>query len=856
MAAGDIQSPGGDLNFVPATLVKRVDILSGGASSAYGADAVGGVVNFVMDTEFEGLRGEVTWNGFQHNNNNALAQEINAAKGFTAPSGSMWNYGGTNFNLAVGGKFGEGKGHATAYVDYRDIGDIMKDQRDYTNCSVASLGETGPVCGGSSTWQYGRFIDNNGASWVLDPSTGNTDTFRKRKSSDVFNYAPYNFMQRNDTRWSGGGVARYTVSKAFEPYAEVMFMNDYSDAQIAPSGDFGNTLTMNCDNPMMSAQQRAILCTANGYGPNDTAFVSILRRNVEGGNRTSQLTHNSWRMLAGVRGDINPTWHYDVYALNATVSAPQTYINDLSVARLEDALNVVGTPGDPSTWHCASGNPGCVPWDIFKIGGVTRAATDYLATPLVYDSGTGTRYLAATLRGDLEKAGLKLPSATEGLQLALGAWYSKNTAFVHPDDTYQRNPAAGQGGPVLPVDGSYTTKEGYGELRIPLVQDTRGAKDLSLEFGYRYMSYKALDQAAKNNSSYKTMLSWAPVNGLRLRGGFNRSVRAPNVYELFQQQGLDLRGTTDICAGESPAATLEQCQRTGVTAAQYGHILENPAAQYNSFDGGNPNLDVEKADTITAGFVWTPKSITGLSVTADYFDIHVKNTIRYILPDDTIQACANTGDPSMCGLVHRDRFGTLWLTTDGYTVDTNQNVGDLYSRGLDISANYLWNLGHHGFINLQLLGTTMFEDRLTTPLINYDCVGYYGNQCQNVVPKWRHRVRATWNTNFKASFAVGWRFINHVLIDDASPEKDLGDPSQIPLWQANGSYENPTFNYIDLAATYRFKDKLILTAGCNNILDKEPPLGSGVSPNDYGTGMYGIYDPLGRSIYVNLQFGF
>jgi outer membrane receptor protein involved in Fe transport len=120
----------------------------------------------------------------------------------------------------------------------------------------------------------------------------------------------------------------------------------------------------------------------------------------------------------------------------------------------------------------------------------------------------------------------------------------------------------------------------------------------------------------------------------------------------------------------------------------------------------------------------------------------------------------------------------------------------------------------------------------------------------------RHRLRATWNTKFNATFSVGWRYINKVLIDDASPNTDLADPGLIARWKANGSYENPSYNWLDLAASYRFRDKVSLTVGCNNLLDKEPPLGSGVSPNDYGPGMYGTYDYLGRALYANLQFGF
>ena len=179
---------------------------------------------------------------------------------------------------------------------------------------------TGPICGGSSTWQYGRFITASGASYVLDPNTGNTNTFRRRTAADVYNYGATNFMQRNDQKWSGGGFARYKFSDKVEPYAEVMVMDDYSDAQIAPSGDFGNTSPINCDNPMLSDQQRAHLHC--GYETADDVDLIIMRRNVEGGPRVDQLRHMNYRLLGGVRGDISPAWSYDVYGMHGQGRSP------------------------------------------------------------------------------------------------------------------------------------------------------------------------------------------------------------------------------------------------------------------------------------------------------------------------------------------------------------------------------------------------------------------------------------------------------------------------------------------------------------------------------------------------------
>jgi iron complex outermembrane recepter protein len=849
MASGDAFATAADLNFIPSALVKRVDLLTGGASSAYGADAVAGVVNFVLDTEFEGFRGEVMWNGYQHNNDNELAQSINAARGYTAPTGNAFDNGGYNFNFAVGGKFGDGKGHASAFVDYRDFKAITKDARDYTNCSVQSLGATGPACGGSATWEYGRFLGDSG-DYVLDPRTGNTNTFRKRVPTDVYNFAPLNFMQRNDEKWSGGAFARYRFSDKVEPYTEIMVMNDYSDAQIAPSGSFFSTSIINCDNPMMSAQQRALICGTQTSGYAD---MFLGRRNVEGGGRNDKLQHTNWRLLAGIRGDLNPSWSYDVYGMRAEVEAPDVYENDFLVSRIENALDVVGTPGDPSTWQCRSGDPGCVPWNVFSIGGVTQEAVDYLSVPYMYNSGTTTQMLGGLVRGDL---GFKFPSATEPVEVAIGGEMRKESLFVSPDYIRANGLGAGSGGPTNAVDGNYQTNEAFAEMRVPLVQDTSGFHDLSLELGYRFANYKASEQSSKNNSSWKALLSWAPVEGFRLRGGINRAVRAPNVQELFQPQSVGLSGSEDICAGTSPSATQDQCVRTGVPANQYGKVLENPAGQYNSLLGGNPQLDVETADTITVGLVWTPKSITGLTITADYFDIGIDETISAFFADDIIKVCAESGDPQVCNLIHRDARYTLWLTNDGYTISSNQNIGKLAVRGIDVGGTYPVNLGDHGYVNLSLLGSTVLEDRQTTPLNDYDCAGFMGNQCGIPAPAWRHRMRATWNTNFKATFTLGWRFISGVENDDLSDDPDIGNPALVERLKLNGSDKFPAYNWFDLAVGYAFHDKLRLTVGCNNLLDKEPPLGSGLQDVDYGAGYYGTYDSLGRSLYANLQFDF
>jgi outer membrane receptor protein involved in Fe transport len=852
-----------DLNFIPSAMVKRVDVLTGGASSVYGADAVAGVVNFILDTDFTGVRGGINFAGFHHNNNNKMAQQMNEDAGFPYPSGSTFDGQAYDVNIAVGGKFADGKGHASAYIDYRNVDALLKSERDYTNCSPG-MGTTGPVCSGSSTTPRGRFISSDadftggvGGDYVLTLAEegGDGHSFRPR-TGEVFNYGPFNYMQRPDQRWVAGGFANYEINDHFDVYAEIMMMDDYSEAQIAPTGNFGRTTVINCDNPMLSAQQRDLVCTSLGYAPTDLANLTILRRNLEGNPRMDTLRHTTYRLVGGMRGDINDYWSYDVYGLWADMSSPQVYINDFASNRILESLLIYGDPEDPDTWECAPGaSAGCVPWNIFQEGGVTQEAIDFLEIDAVMVSGAKTVVANGTLFGDLEGWGLTIPSASEALQVAVGAEYREESLFVRPDDARANGLIAGFGGATVPVEGKYDVSEVFVEALVPIVQDARGFRDLSLELGYRYSDYST----SGGTNNYKAQIAWSPTDSWKFRAGTNRATRAPNINELFSPAGFGLGGSVDICAGPSPGFTAAQCANTGVTAGQYGFVLPNPAGQYNTYGGGNPFLDPEVADTITAGIVWTPQSIPGLSITVDYYDIQIEDTIGSLNADDIIQQCALTGDPTLCDLIHRDQAGTLWLTEAGYTETNNQNIGQLYAEGVDLNYAWLIGLGNSGYLNTSLIGSYMMANRIANPLIDYDCVGFYGNQCGIPNSKWRHRARFSWETNFNWVFTLGWRYIGSVLVDDASSNPQIGNPDAIEGpggHKVNGSYENPAFNYIDLAVSVNFAKHLQWVLGVNNIFDEEPPLGPDMNGNDYGPGWYGYYDPWGRYVHTSLQFNF
>ena len=869
MPAGDAIAVAPDLNFIPAGLVKRVDLLTGGASSTYGADAVAGVVNFIVDKDFEGFRAGVYGGGYNHDNNDQTAKEINAVRNFPIIDGMATDGGQFEAYVSLGGKFADGKGHGMVYLDYRKAAALRKDRRDYTNCSIGVLGATGLACGGSSTSAGGRFWTDDGNSWTVDPTQART-FIPWKTSRDSFNYNPYNFAQRPDQRWAGGGFVDFEWNPMFKAYASVMLMDDTTDAQIAPSGDFGSTLYVNCDNPLMSAQQKQIVCGDNGYGPDvvgpdgvlNHAGLQIYRRNVEGGGRQDLLSHQAIRLNGGLKGDLGRGWSYDISGLFAETRVPETYINEFNSTRIQEALFATGNPNDPSTWACTSGNPACVPWDIFTPGAVTPAQTAYLALSLLSNGDAKTEMVTAKFNADLGKSGLAFPGAAEGLSLALGADYRKEFINFQTDLSYQTGIGAGQGATTPSVTGFYDVKELFAELLIPIVQGARGAQDLSLNLGYRYSDYNVNGV----HPTYKVEGTYAPSPSFKFRAGYNRATRAPNVVELYQPQRLVLGGSNDPCTNEegaTPQFTLEQCMRTGVTEAQYGRLAPSTAGQYNTWSGGNPNLQPEVADTTTLGLVITPEG-TSLSVAFDYYDIKLDKTIGFLTFDDVLSQCGLTGDASLCGLIHRDHFGSLWRlqsTQEGFVDTLNENVGKREVEGIDLNASYTLPMGST-FFSFNLTGTYTNKFFLDTGLYQYDCVGWYGAKCNNpysasvsMQPKWRHLFRASWQTG-STVLTLGWRYMGGMKAEEASDQSALANPGAIETLKLNEAYEYSAWNWFDLAVGFQLAKGVQFNFGVNNILDKQPPRGAGSEADDYAKGFYGSYDPYGRYIHSSIQFAF
>ena len=852
-----------DLNQIPGALVERVDVLTGGASSVYGADAVAGVVNFIMKKDFEGVQLNVNGSTNWHNNSNDEAQSIVSQRGFPMAPGEVTEGDTIDLSMVLGGNFGDGKGNATVYLGYRSVDPVLQAAYDYSACTFNSKNKVNGVytgngerftCGGSGTSYPGYFEQVGDPNvYTIGSANGGNSLRPFDFTNDVYNFGPLNYYQRPDERYTAGVFAHYEFSEKADVYTEFQYMKDRSVAQIAPSGIFFDpTMSIRCNNPMLSPDMVATWCTPNALAGDDEFQLYIGRRNVEGGGRQNDLTHISYRAVLGVKGDINSAWSYDAYAMQAETELSGIYRNDFYKDRVQQALDVV-RDGDGNL-VCRDLSNGCTPWNIFTLGGVTSEATDFLQVPALESGTATTRVASANFTGDLAEYGLTLPTAKDGIMVNVGAEWRDETTRYEPDYIYQTGALTGQGATTPPVYGSLTVKELFAEARIPLIQDMTFAQSLSLEGGYRYSDY----DLGFSTDSWKVGLEWAPIDDIRFRGGLNRAVRAPNVGELFGPQQVALDGSADPCAGAAPQATAAQCVLTGVPLSSYGSVAANNASQYNGLLGGNPDLNPETADTTTFGVVLQPRFAPGLSFAIDYFDIEIEDVIAGIGADLIINTCVATADPFFCNLIKRSPGNySLWRSNQGYIIDTLQNLGSLHTTGIDFDLRYSLQTDNWGTFTTSLIGTQL--DKLETqPLPNgskYDCAGLYGTVCGTPNPEWRHTISEQWKTPWEGlSFGIAWRYIDEVALDAT-----VSDPAFDGAIQRDSDLKLDAMNYIDINGSWNFAEKYTMHFGVNNVMDEDPPLtGNRACPSGIcnGNTYAQVYDVLGRYMFMGLTIDF
>ncbi len=880
-----------DLDQIPLAMVERVEVLTGGASATYGSDAIAGVVNFILKDNLQGVQIDAQYGFAQHSQQNHYLQEVETDTGIPAPSGARIDGSRRGLSVLAGTDFAGGNGQVTGYFVYQAQDPVYASARDFSACSAVSTNaltgvptDRGLTC--VLTPESNVFITQDGTPYsvlghqfVPWPAAGSVPPAR-------FNPGSYYSLQREDTRYQAGLLAHWQVSAAARPYLEFSFMDDRTQTQLGPDGIFlgNNPRTpdgaefINCSNPLLSAQQAAILCSPaqiaadRAHPGSASADVDIGRRNIEGGGRQTNYQHINYRVVGGLDGKLAEGWSYDAYALYYETSLHEAHYNFFNSVAVDNALQVTtDTAGRPV---CISGGS-CVPYNIFGTGLVTAQQLDYLYA-LGTEEGTNTEQIfEADVTGQLGRYGWTAPWAHEGVALNAGVEHRAETLRFVPDAFEQTGSLAAQGSAPVAIDQRVSVDEAFLEVRVPLAQGRPLLKDLTIGSGYRYSSYST----AGTTNTYRFDLQFAPTADARLRTSYDRVVRAPNLIELYTPLSYSASQAIDIdpCAPTDGGAThalasLAACLHTGVTAAQYGNGL-GPAVGGSSriaqcsvgcgvVSGGNQALRPETADTWSLGLTLTPAALPAFTASVDYFRIHLTEEIGTVPQVVTLQRCLDTGDPTLCSQIVRTSSGSLAGTTvagGGYVLQTAVNTGSALVSGIDVQGNYRMLLGRWGALMGSINGSWL-QHNSATPYRSaptYDCAGLFGNTCLSgsVNPLWRHNLRLTWETPWSTQLSAQWRFIGSTQFDNNSPqpllqyqEEQFFDPVLTHV---------PSYSYLDLAAIWAVSRHFQVLVAVNNVLDKDPPLipldvsGKATNLNTFPT-----YDILGRTVLMSVRATF
>ncbi|WP_323144754.1 TonB-dependent receptor domain-containing protein [Massilia phyllosphaerae] len=884
-----------DINTIPSALVKRVETVTGGSSAVYGSDAISGVVNFILRDNFEGV-------------------EINAQHTADQPTRTPTN----SLDLTVGGNFGGGKGNVVFSLNYMNREGFTRGERG--GWALPSLGDgcvtadswsaTGPgtpltvpsgqtcqgaggrpglIYSGSSNVPNGRIgnlpLVGSAASnpalnaaliaaglqgmgtlgAVFDP-TGKT-VRPYVAPGDAYDLGPLSYMVTPQKRWMSNAFAHYDFHERAIGYMEAHFSSNTANVQIGPTSASGNFL-FNTNNPYLSAPMKEVLRqldlresgttrVTNGTSsittvPGDgLAVLNYNRRFSDLGGRVADTDHQVYRIALGLRGtlpDVSGSYlrdlRYDVYATRARTKETQDQGGSISLSRFQNAI--LSQNGAAPVLNPFGQN-------------LTQASGNAIAVSSKSTILAEQNVAAANLTGQL----MELPAGAVDFSTGLERRYSYSE--YNPDVFLASGDVSGWNA-ARATRGSTTVKEIFGEVRVPLLADQPFAKSLSVSGAFRRSDYDIASVGKVWTSSIGS--EWAPVRSLTFRAQKQKSIRAPNVGELFGGQGTNGPSATDPCSNRAPlaqqtAAVRALCEATGVPAGRVFDASVQPTNFITQVVGGNPALHAEDSHTTTVGVVYMPTAVRGLQMSADFYRITVNDAISTLGGggvQSVLNLCYNTIQNAAsvyCRAINRDPI-TGQIAAPTYVTTTAANIGGILTRGVDLAAHYGFRTsqgwagrGYGSDMQWNLDTNWTFTDELTfTPIqelpdLKNRCVGTWGATCGQPVPRWKGTARVSMKTG-PLLLSARARYTGGVTVDTYAL---AANPPALD------SLTNPKikgYTYLDLTAGYEFNRTVNLLGGVRNVLDKDPPiLGSSQLPSN--NTVPATYDTLGRSFFVTLN---
>ncbi len=794
-----------DLSQIPLSLVSRVEVLTSGAGAIYGADAVAGVVNVITRETAPGLQVDL---------GNSLTERGDGRIATAQLVGGRQIAGGT---WSLGADFARQEAVLDTERAYSAI-PFLIDSPDGTR----RVGGTKAVPDGEFDVPAGNLFGLPADSYVRIPgSVGQgAANYRVRTKSDVFFLSPYMYLQTPTQRGTVWLLGSQPLRNGVTLFAEGLWHVRRSEQHNSPSPIIAGFSPM----PTLSDGSQGVPAS-NWYNPFGVDIEGLNRRLVELPDRRFRQRIEAWRALLGARGAAG-RWHWEVAAATAQSTARSDEEGLPSALRLIPAL---GPSGPDASGHIVCGArdatgivpaasiiAGCVPLDLFGgAGSITREQIDYLNVNL-RDRGSGSHQL---LEFNAEGPWGQLPAGP--LLWAFGAEYRREGGSYRLDPLRK----AGVTGESIPSElqgATFDAREIYFEGRATLLKDRRAARLLALSIGARQSKFSSFGA----DSTWQAGLRWSPVDSWTTRMNYAQVFRAPDLGELYQSQILDRTSGADPCGNNPTQAQQVNCAANGVPGGSYA---QDPAAEWNTLTGGARKLVPERGSSFDAGIELRPVSIQGLSLSVDYFNVDLGGFIEALNPDVVLQQCADRGNPSICGLIHRASDGSLRQVDVFY-----RNLGRLVASGYDFAGDYAFRTRgtriRLGFLAsyLQRRDSELFPGEVPLRLAGAESFPHLRANAHLDVDRGR------WKLSYAAQF-VGTQ---------TQCSSDLGPDSVTACFQMNSVL------YHDLAARVQFGHGLELRVAALNLTNRYPPFLDGGTPN----ADVAQYRLLGRTYSIALGY--
>lgn len=840
-----------DVATIPDMLVESVEIVTGGASAVYGSDAIAGAVNFRLRDDFQGA-------------------EIRYQRGETQEGDGDTE----RLDFLIGAGTDDGSSNVTLALSWSERGQVMGDARDFSAIPLVTDPDgnyipfgSGNIPGTVIALQPAQFPLINGVDLSNSDGScpGPIQGVRFDDDSlpvpycrpiDQFNYAADNFLLRPMERYQISAIAKHQLSDRVETYAQAFYNKYEQEYQMAPESvaptSFGQAqgtiiIPDAVNNPLFNDTlqdfwaQNAAFFDPDGDG--DYTVSNLGRRFEEFGPRNTSYNIDSFLITGGLRGDFDlgdNNWAWDTFVQYSRNDTSDKTIGLLSKSGITLGLDPVINP-DGSV-SCRTEIRGCVPVNIFGTDALTPEMAAYLQSESVTDNTFERRVGGATIAGDL----FELPAGT--VATAFGLEYREESISVRPNEAQLLNDLAAQSIAPKVVEGEYDLWEVFGEARLPILNDQLGLQGLAVEGAVRFADYSTIGQV----STWSGSLDMDVNEQLKIRAGYSRAIRAPNLNELFRPVSAGFRPVNDPCLAENnpSQATKDLCVQQGVPPQIIDTLVDGTRTGYDLISGGNPNLSEEEADTLTAGFVLSPNFLEGLTMSLDYYEIELTDAISQVDGQLLLNDCFATLNfqSTSCQAIVRDSNGNILEIYAPLL-----NLADRNVDGMDLSVAYAFDtlptwmsLPDNGAsLDVSWFSSWQFtnDTQVLPSLPAIDCAGYYSGTCSTGATRPTPGYRSLLRVNYQSGplrLSPEMNYVGELELSKDSGPNQRGTQEGLFFFNLNGSWD--------------FTDRLQLYFGVNNLLDEDPPIWGYQAAGDLNVNV-NLYDPIGRSYFLGVKAG-